>query len=133
MCFRSTAVVSLVQLRLTLLCGLIWRQDGGLNEATDDPHRVVVCSLCNTLNRDIYGEQVVVRTDDLELAGEVVQDAAAYLGLTDLESTAHFPTHMQEFQGVLAKVSFVSEMVACSALQPDKQHVAVMQWQHCRH
>ena len=49
--------------------------------------------------------QVVVRTDDLELAGEVVQDAAAYLGLADLESTAHFPSHMQEFQAVMGKVS----------------------------
>ena len=47
----------------------------------------------------------MVRTEDLELAGEVVQDAAAYLGLTDLESTAHFPDHMQDFQAVLAKVS----------------------------
>jgi len=46
-----------------------------------------------------------VRTEDLELAGEVVQDAAAYLGLTDLESIAHFPDHMQDFQAVLAKVS----------------------------
>lgn len=49
--------------------------------------------------------QVVVRTDDLELAGVVVQDAAAYLGLADLASTAHFPTHMQQFQAVMAKVS----------------------------
>lgn len=49
--------------------------------------------------------QVVVRTDDLELAGEVVQDAAAYLGLADLESTAHFPSHMHEFQAVMGKVS----------------------------
>ncbi len=47
----------------------------------------------------------MVRTEDLELAGEVVQDAAAYLGLTDLESTAHFPDHMQDFQAVLAKAS----------------------------
>lgn len=49
--------------------------------------------------------QVVVRTDNLELAGEVVQDAAAYLGLADLESTAHFPTHMQDFRAVMVKVS----------------------------
>lgn len=46
-----------------------------------------------------------MRTDDLELAGVVVQDAAAYLGLADLESTAHFPTHTQQFQAVMAKVS----------------------------
>lgn len=46
-----------------------------------------------------------MRTDDLDLAGEVVQDAAAYLGLADLESTAHFPSHMQEFQTVMGKVS----------------------------
>ena len=49
--------------------------------------------------------QVVVRTDDLELAGGVVQDAAAYLGLADVHSTAHFPSHMQEFQEVMGKVS----------------------------
>lgn len=46
-----------------------------------------------------------MRTDDLELAGEVIQDAAAYLGLADLESTAHFPTHILEFQAVMTKVS----------------------------
>lgn len=46
-----------------------------------------------------------MRTEDLELAGEVVQDAAAYLGLADLESTAHFPSHMEEFQAVMGKVS----------------------------
>lgn len=58
-------------------------------------HRVMRCCQC----------QVVVRTDDLELAGEVVQDAAAYLGLNDLESKAHFPSHMEEFQAVMGKVS----------------------------
>ncbi|KAL0033983.1 hypothetical protein WJX79_001201 [Trebouxia sp. C0005] len=56
------------------------------------------------LTISMRGIQVMVRTEDLELAGEVVQDAAAYLGLTDLESTAHFPDHMQDFQAVLAKV-----------------------------
>ena len=52
-----------------------------------------------------WGMQVTIRTDDLELAGSVVQDAAAYLGVTDLESTAVFPVQMQEFQAVLAKVT----------------------------
>lgn len=61
----------------------------------------------------------MVRTEDLELAGEVVQDAAAYLGLTDLESTAHFPDHMQDFQAVLAKVS------ACAAhMSPSPAHMS---------
>ena len=53
--------------------------------------------------------QVVIRTDDLELAGEIVQDAAAYLGVADLESTAHFPMHMQDFQAVMSKVSTAIE------------------------
>ena len=57
----------------------------------------------------------MVRTEDLELAGEVVQDAAAYLGLTDLESTAHFPDHMQDFQAVLAKVSVCAVHMSPSA------------------
>ncbi|KAL3143199.1 Bardet-Biedl syndrome 2 protein [Trebouxia sp. C0009 RCD-2024] len=56
------------------------------------------------LTISMRGTKVVVRTDDLELAGVVVQDAAAYLGLADLESTAHFPTHTQQFQAVMAKV-----------------------------
>ena len=59
-----------------------------------------------------------MRTDDLALAGEVVQDAAAYLGLTDLESTAHFPLHMQEFQAVLAKVSCLT--------RPDIMVIAIL-------
>ena len=72
----------------------------------------------------------MVGTEDLELAGEVVQDAAAYLGLTDLESTAHFPDHMQDFQAVLAKASSlhyqllyllldleISPMPCCSLMQ----------------
>ena len=55
---------------------------------------------------------MTIRTDDLELAGEVVQDAAIYLGLTDLESTAYYPTHMQDFQAVLAKVSMHQSILA---------------------
>ena len=55
--------------------------------------------------------QVTIRTDDLELAGTVVQDAAAYLGVTDLQSTAVFPAQIQEFQIVLAKVNAVSVLV----------------------
>ena len=49
--------------------------------------------------------QVVVQTEDIDLAGEVVQDAAAYLGLTELESIASFPSLMQSFHSVLVKVT----------------------------
>eukprot|EP00928_Gymnodinium_smaydae_P046709 TRINITY_DN31132_c0_g1_i1.p1 TRINITY_DN31132_c0_g1~~TRINITY_DN31132_c0_g1_i1.p1 ORF type:complete len:723 (-),score=166.02 TRINITY_DN31132_c0_g1_i1:61-2229(-) len=45
-----------------------------------------------------------VRTDDFEVAGEIVQDLCTYLGVEELESTAHFPEEMDKFKSVLMKV-----------------------------
>lgn len=64
---------------------------------------------------------MVVQTEDIDLAGEIVQDAAAYLGLTELASTASFPALMQSFQAVLVKVKAMPSFStlptnACSAM-----------------
>ncbi|KXZ53986.1 hypothetical protein GPECTOR_5g1 [Gonium pectorale] len=48
--------------------------------------------------------QVTLRTDSLDTAGELVGDLAAYLGLTDLSSTADFPAAMKAFGEVLNAV-----------------------------
>lgn len=37
------------------------------------------------------GGTVRINTEDMELAGEVLQDLCAALGLTEVESTADFP------------------------------------------
>lgn len=50
------------------------------------------------------GEQMVISTNSMELAGELVQDLSKYLGLQDLESEADFPEEMKEFTGVLERV-----------------------------
>ena len=47
---------------------------------------------------------VTVQTDEMELAGDVVQDLCAALQLSELESDADFPSEMAAFQEVLARV-----------------------------
>jgi len=48
--------------------------------------------------------KMTIRTDNLEVAGDFVQEMCAGLGITELESTADFPYDMEEFRGVLMKV-----------------------------
>merc|ERR1719263_46222 len=50
------------------------------------------------------GGKITIRTDDIEVAGELVQDLCAYLQVTELESVAHFPDEMEKFKSVLMKV-----------------------------
>jgi len=47
---------------------------------------------------------LVVRTDDMELAGELVQDFCAYVGITELQSVADFPMEMEAFRTGLVQV-----------------------------
>jgi hypothetical protein len=50
----------------------------------------------------VWGGQF--RVDDMELAGEMVQDLCRYLQLDELESTATFPAEMEGFREVLSRV-----------------------------
>ena len=45
-----------------------------------------------------------IRTDDMEVAADLVQDLAFYLGVDELESTAEFPVQMEAFKDVLQRV-----------------------------
>ena len=50
------------------------------------------------------GGTMRVLTEDMELAGEVLQDLCAHLGVTELESEAEFPQEFEEFRAVLLRV-----------------------------
>lgn len=47
---------------------------------------------------------ITVYTDDMEVAGELVQDLCAHLQVTELESVATFPEEMEKFKGILSRV-----------------------------
>eukprot|EP01105_Mastigella_eilhardi_P024274 TRINITY_DN6306_c0_g1_i1.p1 TRINITY_DN6306_c0_g1~~TRINITY_DN6306_c0_g1_i1.p1 ORF type:complete len:707 (+),score=207.40 TRINITY_DN6306_c0_g1_i1:35-2122(+) len=47
---------------------------------------------------------VTIKTDDMSLAGEIVQDLCEFLKVTSLESTATFPDEMEKLREVLLKV-----------------------------
>ena len=48
--------------------------------------------------------QFTVRTDDVELAGSVVQSLCQYLNVTDLNSTAEFPEFFERIRQLLSRV-----------------------------
>ena len=50
------------------------------------------------------GGTVQILTEDIELAGEVLQDLCAFLQITELESLAEFPQEMETFRAVLLRV-----------------------------
>jgi len=50
------------------------------------------------------GGTVQLHTEDMELAGEVLQDLCAALQISELESTAEFPQEMEAFRAILLKV-----------------------------
>jgi Bardet-Biedl syndrome 2 protein len=61
--------------------------------------------LCISMTNEQGGNgKITIRTDDLEVAGEIVQDFCSFLKVTELESTAHFPDEMEKFKAVLMRV-----------------------------
>eukprot|EP01012_Entosiphon_sulcatum_P024785 TRINITY_DN3001_c0_g1_i1.p1 TRINITY_DN3001_c0_g1~~TRINITY_DN3001_c0_g1_i1.p1 ORF type:complete len:716 (+),score=211.22 TRINITY_DN3001_c0_g1_i1:102-2249(+) len=50
------------------------------------------------------GGQVTIRVNNMEVAGEIIQDLCSSLTLTELESTADFPQELEDFKKVLMKV-----------------------------
>ncbi|EDO39492.1 predicted protein [Nematostella vectensis] len=47
---------------------------------------------------------VVIKTDDMDLAGDLIQAMAGFLGIEDLQTTAEFPAAMEELRAILVKV-----------------------------
>lgn len=50
------------------------------------------------------GGELHVRSDSMEIAGDIVTDLGQYLGLTELSTTCDFPQDFAKFQDVITKV-----------------------------
>jgi len=50
------------------------------------------------------GGELHVRSDSMEIAGEIIADLGQYLGLTELATTCDFPEEFAKFQDVITKV-----------------------------
>lgn len=48
--------------------------------------------------------EMFIKTDDMELAGELIQSLAQYLSLDDLQVYAHFPQEIETLNNLLSKV-----------------------------
>lgn len=48
--------------------------------------------------------QVTLQTDDIDLAGDVVQSLASFLGIEDLSAEADFPEYFEELRTTLTEV-----------------------------
>jgi len=71
--------------------------------------------------------QLFIRTDDMETAGEIVQDLSSHIGITELESTADFPYEMEAFRNVLLKVDeYNAVRLKLSAEVADSSNVVKM-------
>jgi Bardet-Biedl syndrome 2 protein len=57
------------------------------------------------------GATVTILADSMDLAGELLQDVAAYFGVRDVDSTADFPEEMARFRTVVETVD------ACNAIR----------------
>ncbi|XP_071104819.1 BBSome complex member BBS2-like [Haliotis cracherodii] len=49
--------------------------------------------------------QIVIKTDNMDLAGDIIQALAVFLNLEDLMSTADFPVEMESLEQILKKVN----------------------------
>lgn len=49
--------------------------------------------------------QMTLRTDDMELAGNLIQSLAVYLNMTDLQVTCDFPDEFEILEQTLLKVN----------------------------
>ena len=71
------------------------------------PPRVV--SLCMD-----GGGVMTVKTDDMDLAGDIVQSLGTYLGMEDLATTCSFPQEISSLEGLLSRAE---ELQVCSFQQ----------------
>ena len=47
--------------------------------------------------------QMVIRTDDMDMAGDFIQALASFLNIEDLQVTADFPDEMEILREILVK------------------------------
>jgi len=47
---------------------------------------------------------LIIRSDDMDLVGDIIQNLASFLALEELSTLAEFPEHMEELKAILLKV-----------------------------
>ncbi|PKU28973.1 hypothetical protein llap_20723 [Limosa lapponica baueri] len=50
------------------------------------------------------GGEISINTDDIDLAGDIIQSMASFLAIEDLQVEADFPAYFEELRKVLVKV-----------------------------
>lgn len=48
--------------------------------------------------------QITIQTDDMELAGNIIQSMGKFLNIDDLQTTGDFPQEMETLQNVFSQV-----------------------------
>lgn len=59
--------------------------------------------LCINMTSE-QGGKLTIKTDNMEVAGDLIQDFCTFLQIDELESNANFPEEMEKFKSVLMKV-----------------------------
>lgn len=52
----------------------------------------------------ILPHQITLRTNDIDLAGDLVQSLASFLAIEDLQAEADFPVYFKELRATLTEV-----------------------------
>ena len=66
----------------------------------------LVLKLCSWL-------QLTIMTDDMDLAGDIIQALAQFLNLEDLLTTADFPVEIETLKQILFKVGWPLHDIQC--------------------
>ena len=54
--------------------------------------------------------KIMIKTDSMEVAGDMLQDLCAFMSIQELESVAEFPTEMEELRQIIKKVNDYNEV-----------------------
>ena len=54
--------------------------------------------------------KVLIKTDSMDVAGDIVQDLCSIMNISDLDSNADFPKEMEELKVVIKKVNDFNEV-----------------------
>ena len=58
--------------------------------------------------------QVTIQTDDMELAGNIIQSMGKFLNIDDLQTSGDFPQELETLQRVFTQVGFSPVKNGCS-------------------
>ena len=61
------------------------------------------------INTQLDGK-VLIKTDSMELAGDIIQDICSFMNIQELESYADFAVEMEELKQVIKKVNDYNEV-----------------------